>query len=311
MYNDTIKVANKIISDTDLSDIFSKMNEEIENNNKLCKEEEIQNERYERGYQNWTVKDFDGSFKCRFNFYDDTEIDVDNYNTFLSIFNGRLHEVKYMWIRYQFSYNFGDGQNNKFISKHIYMDIHEHKMSIDASLGSDDDKMQNVFNLIKEKVLTAPEKYDRIIKKKTSITNKVGLAIGLIPSMIICLLLVIIPEIRNFYSNTYVLFPIISLILAYFIGGTIASLKLDKYYAPLMPEKKYAGYDTTNNKSIYKDDIEKFVETSEIIIGKNINNIKNRNEIVQIEEKYSKNIPIELIVLLVASIVVILIGKLL
>lgn len=310
MYNDTIKVANKIISDEDLSNIFSKMNEEIQANKKLFEEEKVQNERYERGYQNWTVKDFDGSFKCRFNFYDDTEIDVDNYDMFLSIFNNRLHEIKYMWIRYGFSYNIGNGLNDKYVNKHIYMDIHEHKMSIDVNLGSEDNKMQDVYNLIKEKVLTAPEKYDRVIRKRTSIINKIGLAIGLIPSMIICLLLIIVPEVREIYSNTYVLYPIVALILSYFIGGTIANIKLDRLYSPLLPEKKYAGYDTTNNKSIYKDDIEKYVETSEIIIGKNINNIKNRKEIIEVEEKYKKILPIELIVLLVISVIVILVGKL-
>ena len=36
MYNDTIKVANKIISDTDLADIFQRMDEEIrENTNRI------------------------------------------------------------------------------------------------------------------------------------------------------------------------------------------------------------------------------------------------------------------------------------
>ena len=32
MYNDTIKVANKIISDTDLADIFQRMDEELKEN---------------------------------------------------------------------------------------------------------------------------------------------------------------------------------------------------------------------------------------------------------------------------------------
>ena len=37
MYNDTIKVANKIISDTDLLDIFQRMDEEIRENIQICK----------------------------------------------------------------------------------------------------------------------------------------------------------------------------------------------------------------------------------------------------------------------------------
>ena len=93
------------------------------------------------------------------------------------------------------------------------------------------------------------------------------------------------------------------------IGNTVFSGKLDRLYSSIVPEKKYAGYDSKNYKSIYKDDIEKYVETSEIIIGKNIDNIKNRKEIVELEKKYSIYIPKELIALLILSIVMILVGK--
>ena len=34
-----------------------------------------------------------------------------------------------------------------------------------------------------------------------------------------------------------------------------------------------------NNKSIYKDDKEKYMNTAEVIIGKNIDNLKHREEI--------------------------------
>ena len=103
MYNDTIKVANKIISETDLADIFQRMNDEIKENEQICRQEKMQNEKYEWDYQHWTTKDFEGEFKCEFNFYDDTNITVDNYNSFITLFNNRLHEVKDMWIRYSYS----------------------------------------------------------------------------------------------------------------------------------------------------------------------------------------------------------------
>ena len=82
-------------------------------------------------------------------------------------------------------------------------------------------------------------------------------------------------------------------------------------YSTIVPEQKYVGYDSNSHKSIYKDDMDKFLTTSEIIIGKNVDNIRNREEIIQLEEKYSKYIPIELFVILAFSIIMILIGKLL
>lgn len=309
MYNDTIKVANKIISDTDLADIFQRMYEELKENQQICRQETMQNEKYERKYQHWTTKDFDGSFTCTFNFYDDTNVTVDNYPVFITIFNNRLHEVKDMWVRYNCHYWIQNGNDQKMVSQHINMSIYEYKMDIEVNLSSDDKKMDDIYQLIKEKILHAPERYDRVIKKKSSITNKIGFALGMIPSLVICTLLVFVPAIKQIYGMTYVLFPIATIILAFMIGNTVFGGKLDRLYSTIVPEKKYAGYDSTNYKSIYKDDIEKFVETSEIIIGKNIDNIKNRKEIAELEKKYSSYIPKELIALLVLSIVMILVGK--
>lgn len=195
------------------------------------------------------------------------------------------------------------------ISQHINMNIYEYKMDIEVNLSSDDKKMDDVYQLIKEKILKAPERYDRIIKKKSSITNKIGFALGVIPSLIICTLLVFVPTIREIYGMTYVLFPIAVVILAFMIGNTVFGGRLDRLYSTIVPEKKYDHYDASAGKSVYKDDIDKFVGTSEIIIGKNINNIHNRKEIVELEKKYSGYIPTELIVLLVLSIIMIFVGK--
>lgn len=311
MYNDTIKVANKIISDNDLMDIFQKMNEEILENQKICKQETLQNERLEHEYQNWTTKNFEATFKCTFNFYDDTNITIDNYNTFIIIFNNRLQEVKDMSVRYGFNYWIEHGRDYmKNISQHINMNIYENKMDIEINLSSEDKKMDDVYQLIKEKILNAPERYDKVIKKKNSITNKIGFALGVIPSIIICTLLVFIPEVRHIYSMTYVLFPIAVIMLGFLLGTTLFVGKIDDLYSTIIPEKKYAGYDSTNMKSIYKDDINGYLNTSEIIIGKNINNLRNRREIIELKEKYSKYIPKELIIILVLSVLVIILGKL-
>ena len=68
MYNDKLKVANRIITDTDLIDIFNKMWEELEKYNKICKQEEQRNMVYERSYQTWTAENFSGTLKFTVNF---------------------------------------------------------------------------------------------------------------------------------------------------------------------------------------------------------------------------------------------------
>ena len=188
------------------------------------------------------------------------------------------------------------------------MSIYEDRMSIDASISSLDNKMSDIYKLIKDKINNASVKYDRIIKDKNKISNKVSFAIGIIPSLIVCTLLAFIPVVRHIYSITILSYPILVLLLTFVIGATFSASKLEPYYKSIMPKKKYDGYDSNRGKSIYKDDIDNFVGTSEIIIGKNINNIHNRKEIEEIEEKYSKNIPYYILTLIVLSIVVVITG---
>lgn len=311
MYNDTIKVANKIISDQDLVDIFEAMNNELQENIKISNQEKINNEKYEREYQHYSLKYFQGWFTSTINFYDDTNITLDNYNNFIMTFNNRLAEIKNFVVRYGCSYQIQHGKESKQVNQSINISIFESKMDIDVKLSSEDNRLNDVYELIKNKILNAPEKYDRIIKDKSKITSKISFAVGVIPSLVFLTLLMLVPVVRQVYGLTFIGFPILSVLLSFIIGGTITGGKMDRLYKNIVPEKKYAGYDTTNNKSIYKDDIDKYMQSSEIIIGKNIDNLRDREEIKEEEEKYSGYIFKEIIAILVMSVIAIIIGRLL
>lgn len=309
MYNDTIKVANKIISYEDLFEIFSKMQEKLLHYQKINDIEEKKNRMLEYNYQNWIFKDNGSRLTFDVNFTDDTSVSFDNYNNFISIFNNRLNEIKYIYVHYAINYTVDlEGQKSEWYNQHINMTIYEDRMDIDVSLSSKDDKINDIYELIKSKILNAPPKYDKVIQKKSTISTVVGLAIGFIPSLIILTLLLFVPAIRQIYAMGYVVFPIASLVLAFIIGGTIGSSVLDKWYSSINPEQKYAGYDTTNYKSIYKDDIDSYVKSSEILIGKNVNNLTCRKNIISCYEKYKKYIPYEIGVMILLSIIVLFLG---
>lgn len=309
MYNDTIKVANKIISYNDLFEIFSKMQEKLVQFKKINDAEEMKNRMLDYKYQNWTFKDNGSKLTFDVNFTDDTSVKFDNYNNFISIFNSRLDEIKYIYVYYSISYTTErEGQRSEYYNQHISMTIREDKMDIDVSLSSNDDKINDIYELIKSKVLNAPPKYDKVIQKKSSINTIVSLAIGFIPALIITTLLLFVSTIRQIYAMGYVVYPIASVILAFAIGGTIGSSKLDRWYKSINPEQKYAGYDSTNYKSIYKDDIDSYVKSSEILIGKNANNLDCRKNILDYYEKYKKYIPYEIGAMLLMSVIVLFLG---
>lgn len=309
MYNDTIKVANKIITYNDLLEIFSRMQEKLVQLKKINAFEEMKNKMLDYKYQTWTFKDNDSKLTFNVDFTDDTSIKFDNYNNFISIFNNRLDEIKYIYVHYAINYSTKpENQKSEWYNQSINMTIRENKMNIDISLSSSDDKINDIYELIKNKVLNAPPKYDKVIKKKSSINTIVSLAIGLIPSLIILTLLLFVPTIRQIYAKGYIVYPIASIILAFIIGGTIGPSKLDKWYKNINPEQKYTGYDSTNHKSIYKDDIDSYVNSSEILIGKNADNMNCRKNIINYYEKYKKYIPYEIGAVILLSIIVLFLG---
>lgn len=311
MYNDTIKAENKIISSDDLTQIFQLMGETLKKYLKVSQQEEMQNRMLDTPYQNYTFKDEGSKMKVTVDFYDNTNITFDNYDNFMGIFYSRIDEIKTMDIYYALNYTVmtpAPNRSRNFYTQSIQMHINENKLDITLNLKSADSKLDEIYNFIKNKILNAPEKYDEVIRNKNKIINTVSFGAGMIPGIVITSLLLFIPVVNNIILKGYVVYPIVAVILSYMIGSMISSSKLDKYYETIVPSKKYAGYDSTNYKRIYKDDIDSFVGTSEILIGKKINNLDNRRMIKKVYEKYKGLISKELIALLIITVIVIIIG---
>lgn len=306
MYNNTIKVENKIISAELLADIFARMNERLLECQKIYKQEFARNQILDFRERTWTFNDY-GSSKLVFNvdFYDNTYIKFDNFISFISIYNSRLNEIKSIDMRFYLGYEIKEnGMHGKHISEHINMYITEKKMSVDVAISSDSDKIRDIFKMIEEMVLSAPEKYDLVVKQKNKISNVVGFAIGSIPAIIVATLLLFYVPFRNIASMTFVAWPILTLILSFIIGNLAASNMLGKYYQNIVPDKVYNGYDAVNNKRLYRDDIENYIGTSEILIGKNCDNMRDRESILEIYKKYKKWPLYEIGIILLISIVV-------
>ena len=304
MYDDSIKVANKIISYNDLLEIFTKMHEDFEKYKKIYKNEEVKNKMLDYRYQVWTFKDTSSDLHFTVNFYDDTNIKFDNYNNFYTVFNNRIEEIKSIYVRYSLNYSTASpNERSEYYNQSISMWIYENKAEINLSLNSRDKKMDNIYELIKSKIANAPVKYDDVVKKKGSISSTVGVALAMIPSIIICILLLFIPSLRMVFSASVVLYPIVCSLIAFLLSGTMASWKLEDLYKSIVPDKKYINYEKG-----YRDDIDKYVETSEILIGKNFHNLENRRQIMEEYNKYKKYLPYEIGMLIILSIIVIFIG---
>ena len=307
MYNDTIKAENKIITSESLAQIFQAMVETLKKYLSISEYEEKQNRMYNYEYQNYTFKDEGSRMRMNIDFYDNTNISFDNYDNFISIFYNRTAEIKTINVDFYLNYSIKTpepNRTNNIYYQSISLYITETKFDISLNLNSQDPKLDEIYKLIKDTILNAPEKYDETIKKRRKITSRVAWAIGFIPGIILPLFLLFFSEIRMLFIEFYI-YPIVAIILSYIIGYTIANAKLDKLFKQIVPEKVYAGHDRNYN-SVYKDDVESFIQKSEILIGKNIDHLKIREKINETYKKYKNFIPVELALLVIVTLILIL-----
>ena len=311
MYYDTIKCENKIISSEALMEIFQTMNDTLKKYERIAEQEKMQNQMLERKYQKFTYDYTISKLSFQINFTDNTDISIDKFETFSGIFYSRISEIKNIYVRMASLYDTKEEeQQAKSYRQYITLDISNKKMNISVELDSDDPKFDNVYNKIKEKVLMAPEKYDDVMRNKSKIVNAVTVATGMIPAIIITSIFLFIPTLNKVFLKVIVVYPLVAVFLMYMIGSIIANSKLDKYYDTISPDKKYAGYDTTNNKSIYKDDMDSYLNTSDILIGSKVNNLVYREKIREIYNKYKNSVLPMILVLAGVSIVVAIVGLL-
>lgn len=311
MYYDTIKCENKIISSEALMEIFQTMNDTLKKYERIAEQEKIQNQMLERTYQKYTYNYTISKLSFQINFTDNTNISIDKFETFSGIFYSRISEIKNIYVRMASLYDTKEEeQQAKSYRQYITLDISNKKMDISVELDSDDPKFDNVYNKIKEKVLMAPEKYDDVMRNKSKIVNAVTVATGMIPAIIITSIFLFIPALNKVLLKGIVVYPLVAVFLMYMIGSIIANSKLDKYYDTISPDKKYAGYDTTNHKSIYKDDMDSYLNTSDILIGSKVNNLVYREKINEIYNKYKNSVLPMILVLAGISVVVAIVGLL-
>ena len=289
----SVQSRNKIISKELLLEIFDAMHEEFEKCKQIAAEEKAKNEPLQRQYQQWTLHYFSGDLKFTIYFLDDHSVKYDDYQTFVSIFKNQIYSIKRIYVDYSMSYN-KSGPNGEFgdhMFNALHLTIDTDKVEVSANLASGDQYMEDVYSLITQKIASAPEKYDRIIKGKEFISFKIGLPLGLILGTILVGVTVFVPQLREFYQKFFFMFPVLVLLLGLVLGIFIGNMRTAANYAKLIP-KKYGGWDANTHSSYYNDDIQKLTETSEVLIGEKANNQRERDHIVACEKQSLKILPI-------------------
>ena len=112
------------------------------------------------------------------------------------------------------------------------------------------------------------------------------------------------PVFAEYLSNKYILI-FGQWFVAILLGNVFSYWYILSLYRPLLPETKYAGFNYSTKRGKYTDDVDDFIEHSEVHFGKYWDAEKRRNRI----EKIYKVTKIILLVQLVISVILFLVIK--
>lgn len=172
MYNESINTNNKIISTDLILNIFGRMNELIKSyTSKANKEEQTYNSLSFENQLNMKreFSNFISDFSFTVDFYDSTNITINNYESFMGIFNSRLHEIRSIISNFSISYF---DVNNKSCSNSISLMIYENSFDIRVAIDTSNSEMSDLFNFIKSSKYKA-DKHSYINSSKVIIGKNI------------------------------------------------------------------------------------------------------------------------------------------
>ncbi len=160
--------------------------------------------------------------------------------------------------------------------------------------------LKDTYLFIKGMFNNCIDRYDWIVKNNFLIKYIVSNSYSYIYGTGICILLMALRVIRSLYSFIFG-FLILDIIISYIIGIFLFDNAISSLYNSILPNKKRVGFKKGDYKIV--NDIDNYKEYSEVIIGSNAFNLKNREEIMKLYNS-RKNIFIkELGIIFVLSII--------
>ena len=279
---------------------------------------ERKREREPYGEKNYEYENGDTDLKYTIEFHNGKNITESDYNWFV----GNLSEPRmikgielYMSIRYNTrsqNSNYKDIYNKITVTLYFrdcggelkYSDV-----SINVDTTNQENEAHNIYSTIMNTLENNPDRYDKTIKNRKIRTQCFTISVGIILSYILYVILkinadTISPVFAEYLSNKYIL-VFGQWFVAILLGNVFSYWYILSLYRPLLPQAKYAGYNYSANRGKYTDDVDDYVEHSEVHFGKFWDGKKRRTKI----EKIYKVTKIILLVQLVISVILFLVIK--
>lgn len=252
--------------------------------------EEEKNRNLEFGEKDYEYQSGSAKIKYDILFKDGKDITESDYNWFLNNLE-KAKDIKSLDISLYVSYfaktpGSTSKNNDILVSIHPCVYFREDYLTMDVSASNCDEEARRVHNELSEMLYNAPDRYDKTIKYKGIKMQAFSLMIGIILSYIFYIALVMANGsadnfIAQMLSNKYVI-VFGQWVAAAILGNVLAYWYIFNVYKPILPDKKYAGFNKSSYKSVYKDDIDEYLKHSEVQFGKYYDAPKRREKVEKI-----------------------------
>lgn len=262
----------------------------------------------------WKFQNGSAEVKYTISFYSGKIITESDYNWFVGNTNN-LREIQQISIHLYISYF---ESSKKYLSD-IYsinasVDFDDHVISTnysDASISvytkNKDQEANSIYNEIINLLENNEERYNKTIKHKEIRIQSFAISVGIVLSYILYVVLKINSNelsniILDVLNNKWILI-IGQWFVSIVLGNILAAWYILSIYKPLLPDKKYMGYNMQSGKAMYKDNVEQYKEHSEVHFGKYWDAEKRRSKIEKIYKVTSKIIFIQLLISLIMFLI--------
>lgn len=298
------KILNKQISIETIIKVAEYLEKYKEEYDKKFELEEIKNKTLPYTERIYEYENGNTTIKYTISFKNGKTITESDYNWFIQ----NLEEssiIKNISIDLYITYytknpNTIDNVNNIFNKVNISLYFREFDASIDIDTMNQEKEAHNVYSDVIDILNDNEDRYNKTIKYRKLRVQSFCVSIGILLSYILYFILnlninKLSPTVCEIFNNKYVL--IIGQWFVSILLGNLASYWfILSIYKPLLPDTKYAGYNSSTYKSVYKDDIDDYIEHSEVHFGKYYDADKRRKKIEKIYKITSKILIIQLVI---------------
>ena len=298
------KVVNKQIPLKSIIDVANYLEDYKEDYIKKFELDESKNKNIPFEEKVWEYENGNAEIRYTIEFHNGKTITETDYNWFI----GNTNEpriIKCIRIDLSVSYFSNTSRNNNEYNRiNAYIEFQDCGMNLkysDASVSVETTNKENEANNIYSEIMNILEnnddRYNKTLKYRKVRMQCFTISIGIILSYILFVVLKInkeqlSPMIADYINNKYIL-VFGQWFVAILLGNVFSYWYILSVYKPLIPETKYAGYNSSTYKSVYKDDIEDYLEHSEVHFGKFWDAERRRNKIEKIYKVTNKIVLIQ------------------